>query len=354
MPQPIEVIAGIDTHTDVHQAAVIDTIARHLATEAFPTTPAGYRHLLSRLRSHGQVIAVGMEGTGSFGAELSRHLRANQVTVIDIDRPDRRARRAGGKSDPSDAYAAATAVLAGRATGTPKDRDGTVEAIRALRVVRASAVKARTQTINQIRSLIITAPAAVREPLRSLSTTELIRRLAAGRPGTDLSDLATAVKRALKRLAKRHQHLSEEIAEADAELRTLIAHTAPGLLALPGVGTETAGQLLVTAGDNPERLVSEAAFAHLCAAAPVPASSGRTDRHRLNRAGDRQANRALHTIVVVRMRHDQRTRDYVARRTLEGLKTKDTVRCLKRFVAREVYHHLTSTFSNSPTASPAT
>lgn len=221
-------------------------------------------------------------------------------------------------------------------------------------MVRASAVKARTQTINQIRSLIITTPAAVREPLRSLSTTELIRRLAAGRPGADLTDPATAVKRALKRLAKRHQHLSEEIAEADAELRTLIAHTAPGLLALPGVGTETAGQLLVTAGDNPERLVSEAAFAHLCAAAPVPASSGRTDRHRLNRAGDRQANRALHTIVVVRMRHDQRTRDYVARRTLEGLKTKDIVRCLKRFVAREVYHHLTSTFSNSPTASPAT
>ena len=286
-------IAGIDTHTDVHQAVVIDTIGRHLATEAFPTTPVGYRHLLTWLRSHGQVIAVGMEGTGSFGAELSRHLRANQVTVIEVDRPDRRARRAGGKSDPVDAYAAATAVLAGRATCAPKDRDGTVEAIRALRVVRASAVKARTQTINQIRSLIITAPAAVREPLRSLGTTKLI-------------------------------------------------------------GTETAGQLRVTARDNPERLVSEAAFAHLCAAAPVPASSGRTDRHRLNRAGDRQANRALHTIVVVRMRHDQRTRDYVARRTLEGLKTKDIVRCLKRFVAREVYHHLTSTFSNTPTASPTT
>lgn len=350
MPQPIEVIGGIDTHTDVHQAAVIDTIGRHLATEAFPTTPEGYRRLLTWLRSHGQVLVVGMEGTGSFGAELARYLRANGITLVEVDRPDRRARRAAGKSDPVDAYAAATAVLSGRANGTPKDRDGTVEAIRALRVVRASAIKARTQTINQLKSLIITAPAATREALRSLTTAELIRRLVASRPGSDLTTPAAAVKLALKRLAKRYQHLSEEIAEADAELRALITHTAPGLLALPGVGTETAGQLLVTAGDNPDRLVSEASFAHLCAAAPVPASSGRTDRHRLNRGGDRQANRALHTIVLVRMRHDPRTRDYVARRTLEGLKTKDIFRCLKRFVAREVYRHLTS----APSASPAT
>ncbi|MEU7377994.1 IS110 family transposase [Streptomyces albidoflavus] len=354
MPQPIEVIGGIDTHTDVHQVAVIDTIGRHLATEAFPTTPAGYRQLLAWLRSHGRVLVVGMEGTGSFGAELARYLRAHQIIVIEVDRPDRRARRAAVKSDPVDAYAAATAVLSGRANGTPKDRDGTVEAIRALRVVRASAVKARTQAINQIRSLIITAPAAVREALRLLTTTELIRRLAASRPGTDLTDPAAAVKLALKRLAKRHQHLSEEIADADAELRALIARTAPGLLTLPGVGTETAGQLLVTAGDNPDRLASEASFAHLCAAAPVPASSGRTDRHRLNRGGDRQANRALHTVVLVRMRHDPRTRDYVARRTLEGLKTKDIVRCLKRFVAREIYRHLTSAFSDAPATSPAT
>lgn len=206
-----------------------------------------------------------------------------------------------------EAYAAA--VLAGRATGTPKNRDGAVEAIRGLRVVRASAVKARTQTINQIKSLIITAPAAVREALRSLTTTELVRRLAASRPGADLADPATAIKIALKRLAKRYRHLSEEIADADGDLRVLIARTAPRLLALRGVGTETAGQLLVTAGDNPDRLASEVSFAHLCAAAPVPASSGRTDRHRLNRGGDRQANRALHTIVLVRMRHDPRTRD---------------------------------------------
>ena len=252
--------------------------------------------------------------------------RANQIVVIGVNRPDRRARRAAGKSGPFDAYAAATAVLAGRATGTPKHRDGAVEAIRGLRVVRASAIKARTQSVNQIKSLIITAPAEVREALRLLTTTELVRRLAASRPGTDLANPATAVKVALRRLARRYRYLNEEIADADAELRALITHTAPGLLALLGVGTETAGQLLVTAGDNPDRLATEASFAHLCAAAPGPASSGRTDRHRLNRDGDRQANRALHTIVLVRMRHDPRTRDYVARRTGEGLKTKDSRR----------------------------
>ena len=211
------------------QAAVIDTIGRHLATEAFPTTPAGYRRLLTWLRSHGRVIAVGMEGTGSFGAELSRHLRTNQVTAIEVDRPDRRARRSAGKSDPVDVYAAATAVLAGRADATPKGRDGAVEAIRALRVVRvvrvvrASAVKARTQTINQIRSLIITAPATVREPQRSLTTTELIRRLAASRPGAQLTDLAAAAKLAFKRLAKRfvarevYHHLTSTFGTSPSE-----------------------------------------------------------------------------------------------------------------------------------------
>ncbi|MFD3377601.1 MULTISPECIES: transposase [unclassified Streptomyces] len=195
---------------------------RHLATEAFPTTLAGYRSLLEWLHSHGQVQAVGMEGTGSFGDELSRYLRANQIVVIEVDRPDRRARRAARKSDPIDAYAAATAILASRATGTPKHRNGAVEAIRGLRVVRASAVKARAQTVNQIKSLIITAPAAVREALRSLTTTELVRRLAASRPGTDLAAPATAVKVALKRLARRYRYLSKEKADADVELRALI------------------------------------------------------------------------------------------------------------------------------------
>ncbi|MGW7003142.1 IS110 family transposase [Streptomyces sp. NPDC054933] len=341
MADEITVIGGVDTHTDFHQAAVIDSIGRHLATEAFPTTHDGYRRLLQWLRSHGEVMAVGVEGTGAYGSELARLLRANQVTVIEVDRPDRRSRRANGKSDPVDAFAAATAVLSGRASRTPKTRDGIVEAIRALRVVRRSAVKARTQIINQIRTLIITAPGEIRERLRTLAPAELIKQLSRSRPGTDTRDPACAVRIALRRLARRHQYLTDEIAEADAELKSLVVEAAPSLVALPGVGIETAAQLLITAGDNPERLASEASFAHLCAAAPIQASSGRTNRHRLNRGGDRRANHALHMIALVRMRYDQRTQNYVARRTTEGMSKKDILRCLKRFIAREVYQHLT-------------
>ncbi|MGW2297030.1 IS110 family transposase [Streptomyces violaceorubidus] len=336
----IAVIGGIDTHTDLHQAAVIDTIGRHLATKAFPTTPDGYREMLDWLHSHGELLAVGVEGTGAYGAEAARFLTTHGITVAEVDRPDRKARRDSGKSDPVDAYAAATAVLSGRASGTPKTRDGIVEAIRTLRVARSSAVKARTQTINQIRNLIVTAPALVREKLRGQATGELIDTLPRSRPAGDLADPEHAARVTLRRLARRYQRLCEEIAEADADLGPLITRAAPQLVALPGVGPETAGQLLTTAGDNPDRLRSEASFAHLCGAAPIPASSGRTHRHRLNRGGDRQANRALHTVVLVRMRHDQRTRDYVARRTTEGMTKKDIVRCLKRFVAREVYRHL--------------
>ncbi|MER7967622.1 IS110 family transposase [Streptomyces sp. NPDC096080] len=334
------VIGGIDTHTDLHQAAVIDTIGRHLATAAFPTTPAGYREMLDWLCSHGELLAAGVEGTGAYGAEAARFLTSHGVTVVEVDRPDRKARRDNGKSDPVDAYAAATAVLSGRASGTPKTRDGIVEAVRTLRVARSSAVKARTQTINQIRNLIVTAPASVREKVRGQATGELIDSLARSRPGGDLADPEHAARVTLRRLARRYQRLCEEITEADADLGPLITRAAPRLVALPGVGPETAGQLLTTAGDNPDRLRSEASFAHLCGAAPIPASSGRTHRHRLNRGGDRQANRALHTVVLVRMRYDQRTRDYVARRTTEGMTKKDIVRCLKRFVAREIYRHL--------------
>ncbi|MFE2158930.1 IS110 family transposase [Streptomyces lydicus] len=348
----IAVIGGVDTHTDIHQAAVIDSVGRHLDTKSFETTSAGYEQLLAWLRAQGEVIAVGMEGTGAYGAELARFLTARGIAVVEVDRPDRRARRAHGKSDPIDAYAAATAVLSGRASGTPKSRNGIVEAIRALRVVRKSTVKARTQTINQIRSLMVTAPSSLREKLRGLPTAVLIDTLARTRPTGDLTDPAFAAKTALRRLARRYQALQQEIKEADADLAPLVTRAAPSLVALPGVGIETAGQLLITAGDNPDRLRSEASFAHLCAAAPIPASSGRTNRHRINRGGDRHANSALYTIVLVRMQHDPRTRNYAARRTAEGMSTKDVMRCLKRFVAREVYRHIKTAGAPAPT--PAT
>ncbi|MFE6869430.1 IS110 family transposase [Kitasatospora sp. NPDC057692] len=337
-----EITGGVDTHGLTHHAAVIDRLGRHLADREFPATVHGYRDLLKWMRSHGTPSAVGVEGTGAYGAELTRVLTAAGIAVVDVDRPDRKVRRLRGKSDPLDAYAAATAVASGRATGVPKSRDGAVEAVRVLRVARRSAVKARTQATNQIRGLLVSAPAALREQVAGLNRTALIRTLARLRPGSDLSTPTAATKAALRRLARRHQSLDEEIAELDTEIGPLVRQAAPELLALFGVGPETAGQLPASAGDNPQRMRSESAFAHLAGVAPIPAPSGRTHRHRLNRGGDRAANNALHTIVLVRMRYDERTRAYVARRTKDGLSKKDITRCLKRFVAREVYRALTS------------
>ena len=347
------VIGGVDTHGDTHHAAVIDALGRHLADREFPATRAGYQDLTNWLRSHGSVTAVGIEGTGAYGAELARTLTRAGLTVVEVDRPDRKTRRLRGKSDPIDAYAAASAVASGRATGTPKTRDGIVEAIRALRVPLRSAVKARTQAINQARQLLVTAPESVRAALRDRAWPDLARACAKLRPA-DLSDPVGAAKAALRHLGRRILALCEEIEELNQALADLTARAAPELLALKGVGPNVAGQLLATLGDNPDRLRSEAAFAHLCSVAPIPASTGRKDRHRLNRGGDRAANHALHTIVLTRMRWDDRTRDYVERRIQQGLSKREIMRCLKRYVAREVYKILAAPSRNSakPVSAP--
>lgn len=331
-----EVTGGIDTHADTHTAAALDQLGRLQSHATFPATSTGYAELLAWLEGHGQIIAVGIEGTGSYGAGLARFLTSRGVKLVEVDRPDRRARRKHGKSDPADAIAAARAVQAGTATGTPKTHDGVVESIRALRVARSGAIKARTAAINALRQTLITAPIELREQLSGLGQGDLIASCGRLRPTSDLGDPTQGIKTALRRLARRCQHLSEEITEADAELEILLTATAPQLLEQVGVGTEVAAQLLITAGDNPERLRSEAAFASLCGVSPLPASSGRTDRHRLNRGGDRAANSALYTVVMVRMRYDQRTRDYVARRTEQGLTKREIMRCLKRYVVREL------------------
>lgn len=348
------VTGGVDTHGETHHAAVIDQVGREIDDAEFPTTSAGYRHLVRWMSRHGSVQRVGVEGTGAYGAGLARYLRIQGLRVVEVDRPDRKTRRAKGKSDPIDAYAAARAALNGSASGTPKTRDGQVEAIRALRVARRGAVKARTQAMNQLKALILTAPAELRESLRGLGSAALIHTCAKLRPGARgvelaaLTDPSAATKTALRRLAKRHQHLSEEITELNADILPLVQATGPRLLALRGVGPEVAGQLLASAGDNPDRLRSEAAFAHLCGVAPIPASSGRTDRHRLNRGGDRAANNALHTIVLSRLRYDPRTQQYATRRTTQGLGKKEIIRCLKRYVVREVYRALPTPTNNHP------
>ena len=334
---PGHIIGGVDTHADTHHAAALDHLGRLLGTEQFPTTRAGLAALRTWLTSHGTVHAVGIEGTGSYGAGLTRHLRHHHITTIEVDRPDRKTRRRHGKSDPIDAIAAAQAVLSGRATGIPKTRTGPVEAIRVLHAVRVEAVKARTAALNHLHALTTTAPDLLRDQLHGLTGTTLVTHCARLRPTTTLTDPVAATKTALRRLARRVQTLTVEITDADHELAALTTAVAPATTALYCVGPQTTAQLLATAGDNPDRITTEASFARLCGVAPVPASSGNTTRHRLHRGGDRKANSALYQIVIVRMRHCERTRAYVARRTAEGKTTKEIIRCLKRYVAREVY-----------------
>lgn len=342
-----EITGGVDTHQDTHTAAAIDAAGHLLGAKQFKATAAGYRRLSAWLASFGRLVLVGVEGTGAYGAGLTRHLEAAGVAVVEIDRPDRKARRWQGKSDPVDAEAAARAAQAGRRTGIPKQRTGSVEALRALKVARRSAMRTRSDAVRRMKTLIVTAPEDLRGKLRGLSNPALVAACTAFRPDAALmADPAQAHKTALRALARRYRHLTEEIDELDALIAPLVRQINPALLEINGIGVEVASQLLVTAGENAERLRSEAAFAMLCGAAPLPASSGRTHRHRLNRGGDRQANAALHRIALVRLRWDQRTRDYVEKRTKEGMSKKDIMRCLKRYIAREVFHTLTQNARN--------
>jgi transposase len=345
------ITVGVDTHKDIHVAVALDGLGRRLGALSVPTTPAGYKELVDWANGFGPLGRAGVEGTGSFGAGLTRFLRAEEIEVFEVIRPRRRDQYRSGKSDPIDAEAAARAVLAGTATGRPKGADGEVEMIRTLRAARRSAVKARAQAANQLRAMLITAPERLKSELRTLSTAKLVARSSRFRPGTDLAGVEATTKFAMRSVARRYQRLSEEIYELDEQLGRLVAQAAPQLLAVEGVSTDTAASLLIAAGDDPERLKNEAAFAHLCGAAPIPASSGKTVRHRLNRHGDRDANRALYVIALCRMSHEERTRTYVARRTKEGKTKKEIIRCLKRYIAREVYRVLASLSLNKPPVS---
>lgn len=344
----VEVVAGVDTHRDTHTVAVIDTTGRFLGDCMFGADRAGYAGLLGWVAGHGRLLRVGVEGTGAYGAGLTRHLNAEGVKIVDVDRPDRKARRRVGKSDPLDALAAARAALAQTATGVPKAGDGQVEALRNLRVVRRGAVAARADSMRQIKCLVVTAPEQLRAALRARSDRDLLATCAGFRPDpVRIGDPEQATKTALRSVARRHATLTEEINDLDELITPLVTAINPALLELYGVGPDVAGQLLVTAGDNPNRIVSESAFAMLVGVAPIPASSGLTNRHRLNRGGDRQANAAIHRIVISRLRWDPRTQAYMQRRTAEGLTKREAIRCLKRLIARELYYVITS--SNQPT-----
>jgi transposase len=333
------ITGGVDTHADMHVAAALDPIGGLLGVREFPATAAGYAALLGWLGGFGDVALVGVEGTGSYGAGLARHLAAASIRVVEVDRADRQDRHRQGKSDPLDAVSAARAAQSGRASGVPKGRDGAVEAIRALMVAKRSARHERTQAINQARALIVTGPDELRGRFAGHSPAALVDAIAALRPRPgDVPGYAIRV--ALRELGRRAQFLDAQLGRLDELIGPLVTARAPGLLGLHGVGPDTAALLLVAAGDHPERLRSESSWAHLCGVAPIPASSGKTSRHRLNRGGNREANHALWRIVITRMSSHPATRAYVARRTKEGLSKKEIIRCLKRYVAREVYHQL--------------
>jgi transposase len=337
----IKVTGGVDTHRDTHHAAALDQVGRLLGTQEFPAEPAGYQQLLTWLESFGTVTRIGVEGTGCYGAGLTRFLRRKRLRVIEVNRPDRRSRRLRGKSDALDAESAARRALAGEDRVIPKDTTTTiVEAIRVLRIARSSAVKSRTAAYNQLKDLIVTAPDQLRQTLRGKSLPRVAAESARLRPDlTRLADPTHANKLALRCIAVRIDSLNSEIAALDKQLHQLVALAAPRTLSLLGVGPDHAAQLLITAGGNPERLRSEAAFAALCAASPIPASSGKTNRHRLNRAGgDRDANRALYMIIVTRLRYCPDTQAYIKRRIAEGLTKPEAIRCVKRYVARQTYH----------------
>jgi transposase len=333
-----EIIGGVDTHAATHHAAIIDNNGSLLGSEQFPANPAGYASMLNWMRGHGRLERIGVEGTGAYGAGLARYLHEQGMTVIEVPRPDRRVRRQAGKSDPIDAEAAARAVLAGTATVPPKLSNGPIEAVRALRVARNGAIKAKTAATNTLQSMVITAPEPLRAQLPTRSAAALVTACLRLRPDpARLDDPLHATKTALRSIAHRARALAIEARQLERQLNQLTRVVAPSTTAVFALGPDTASALLVTVGDNPDRLRSEAAFAHLCGAAPIPASSGKTNRHRLHRGGDRAANRALHIAIVVRLRYHQPTRNYAARRRAEGLTMPEIIRCLKRYLAREVF-----------------
>lgn len=342
-----EVILGVDTHKDVHAAAVVTVLGVVLDGRAFPTTADGYRQLVAWARSFGALRRAGVECTGSYGAALTRYLNAEGIEVIEVNQPDKANRRRKGKTDAIDAQAAARAVLSGRAEATAKTGDGPVEMVRLFKLAKNSATKSRTQAINQLKAVLIVAEPDLRESLTGLSNVRLIRRCAELAPAQGIGP-DQAARHALRVLARRIRYLNEEIEDLTQRITAAVHQAAPDLLEVWGVGPDTAADLLISAGDNPNRLAHESSFAALCGVSPVEASSGKTNRRRLNRGGDRQANAALYRIVITRLRWDPRSRDYLERRMAQGKTRREAIRCLKRYVAREIYHHIATPATPNP------
>jgi transposase len=330
------VVIGVDTHKHLHVAAALDELGAVLDTSTFGADQTGYRELIDWANRLGDRVTFGIEGTGTYGAGLATAVRRSGATVVEVMRTDRHDRRLRGKSDVLDAENAARAVLRGQATATPKSADGVVEMIRQIKIAKDVAVKARTAALISLKTILVNAPAELREQLQPLPRMALIARCTALRPG-ELTTVAAATKYTLRSIARRWQALHEEITEHKRLLRELTDQLVPQLTAAVGIGPDVAAELLIVTGDNVERIRTEAAFAKLCGVCPVPASSGKTQRHRLNRSGHRQANAALHRAAIVRLQYHPPTQAYASRRTAEGKTKAEIIRCLKRFLAREIW-----------------
>jgi transposase len=341
--RPPRIVVGVDSHKDTHQAAVLDANnGALLGNRGFAACTAGYHELDVWLATLGEIDRIGMECTGSYAAGLTRYFRQRHVDVLEVTTTHRSITRRRGKDDAIDAEMAARKVLSGEARALAKDTTGIIESIRLLKVARESAIKSRKVALLQIRDLLITAPSDVREYVDAAKGQgHRVNRAGALRPDLSRLDEPTqAAKFALRELSRRIKYLGEEIKEVDVHLARLVEDCAPHLLACLGIGTQHAAQLLITAGQNLERLHDDGSFARLCGVAPIPISSGKTNRMRLHRGGDRRANSTLHLIAVARLRLDPRTRDYMERRRADGLSKRDVLRCLKRFIAREVFNAL--------------
>lgn len=340
--QPIRTITvGVDTHSKVHHAAVLDERGAMLGERRFTTDARGYQALLNWAAGFGIINAVGVECTGSYGAGLTRHLLAVGVDVVEVNRGHALVRSRSGKSDAIDAEAAARKVQSGECASPAKDTSGAVEAIRNLHLVRDSAVKSRTAALVQLRDVLVTAPDDLRRRLDAKTLQAKAMQAKSLRPDmARLHEPEQAVKYALRDLGRRVFDLTAEINATDKHLTRLANDVAPTLMALPQVGPVSAAQLLVTAGQNIDRFPSEAAFARLCGVAPIPVSSGKTSRMRLHRGGNRQANKIIYLIVICWLRYDPRSQVYRDRKRALGHSTADAIRSLKRYVARELYYAL--------------
>ncbi|HFK3816380.1 TPA: IS110-like element ISEc21 family transposase [Escherichia coli] len=332
------VVGGVDTHKDLHVAAVVDQNNKVLGTQFFSTTRQGYRQMLAWMTSFGALKRIGVECTGTYGSGLLRYLLNAGLDVLEVTAPDRMERRKRGKSDTIDAECAAHAAFSGIRTVTPKTRNGMIESLRVLKTCRKTAISARRVALQIIHSNIISAPDELREQLRNMTRMQLIRTLGSWRPdASEYRNVTNVYRISLKSLARRYLELHDEIADLDVMIAAIVDELAPELIKRNAIGYESASQLLITAGDNPQRLRSESGFAALCSVSPVPVSSGKTNRYRLNRGGDRAANSALHIIAIGRLRTDDKTKEYVARRVAEGHTKMEAIRCLKRYISREVY-----------------